>query len=105
MGMQGDPHVRISTPNQPDVCYDVQAAFYDFISLIDDEELGLQVNGAIDHVKKGKDRLAKIGIKYGTTQIAVDDKMIVLIGTHGRAIKTFDYSEEVDFITESGVFI
>ena len=22
--MQGDPHVRITTPNQPDVCYDVK---------------------------------------------------------------------------------
>ena len=25
--MQGDPHVRITTPNQPDVCYDVKECF------------------------------------------------------------------------------
>ena len=25
--MQGDPHVRITTPNQPDVCYDVKKCF------------------------------------------------------------------------------
>ena len=25
--MQGDPHVRITTPNQPDVCYEVKKCF------------------------------------------------------------------------------
>ena len=59
--------------------------------MIADIDQKLEVNGAIDHVKKGKDRLSKIGIKFGQTQIAVDDKMIVLIGVHGRALKTFDY--------------
>ena len=74
-----------------DVRINIKAAFLDFISLIADNDQDLEVNGAIDHIKKGKDRLSKIGVQFGKTQIAIDDKLVVLIGQHGRALKTFDY--------------
>ena len=55
--VQGDPHVRIQLPGEQPICYDIEAEVMDYVSLIDDEGIDLEVNGRIEHIK-GMMRLA-----------------------------------------------
>ena len=49
--VQGDPHVRIQLPGEQPICYDIEAEVMDYVSLIDDEGIDLEVNGRIEHIK------------------------------------------------------
>ena len=49
--VQGDPHVRIQLPGEQPICYDIEAEIMDYVSLIDDEGIDLEVNGRIEHIK------------------------------------------------------
>merc|ERR1711892_939555 len=84
--VQGDPHVRVQLPGEQPLCYDIEAETMDYVSLIDDEGIDLEVNGRIEHVKESKNRLAEIGMQTAAgVQIAIDDQR-VRIGMDG----TFD---------------
>ena len=91
--VQGDPHVRIQARGEAAICYDIEGGAMDFVSLFDDERLGLEINAMLDHVKGGgKNRLAKIGIQTGSgIQIGIDDK-IVAIGMDGEVEDIFDFT-------------
>ena len=47
-GVSGDPHVVISDPGQPDVCFDFDGANGQMISLLADFSSGLEVNGLLN---------------------------------------------------------
>ena len=82
--VKGDPHIKISQPGQGTICYDIEANAYNYVSLIDDEGIGLEINGKIDHVKAGKNRLAAIGIKTKAgVQIKIEEEG-VSVGTDGE---------------------
>lgn len=82
--VKGDPHIKISQPGQGTICYDIEANAYNYVSLIDDEAIGLEINGKIDHVKAGKNRLAAIGIRTKAgVQIKIEEEG-VSVGTDGE---------------------
>ena len=82
--VKGDPHIKISQPGQGTICYDIEANAYNYVSLIDDEGIGLEINGKIDHVKAGKNRLAAIGIRTKAgVQIKIEEEG-VSVGTDGE---------------------
>lgn len=79
--VKGDPHIKISQPGQGTICYDIEANAYNYVSLIDDEGIGFEINGKIDHVKAGKNRLAAIGIRTNAgVQIKIEEEG-VSVGT------------------------
>ena len=82
--VKGDPHIKISQPGQGTICYDIEANAYNYVSLIDDEGIGLEINGKIDHVKAGKNRLAAIGIRTKAgVQIKIEEEG-VSVGMDGE---------------------
>lgn len=91
--VQGDPHVRIQLPGEQPICYDIEAEVMDYVSLIDDEGIDLEVNGRIEHIKESKNRLAEIGFQTKAgVQIAIDDKR-VRIGMDGTFDNEYDFDE------------
>merc|ERR1711892_525799 len=91
--VQGDPHVRVQLPGEQPLCYDIEAETLDYVSLIDDEGIDLEVNGRIEHVKESKNRLAEIGMQTAAgVQIAIDDQR-VRIGTDGTFDNEYTFSE------------
>merc|ERR1711892_525157 len=91
--VQGDPHVRVQLPGEQPLCYDIEAETMDYVSLIDDEGIDLEVNGRIEHVKESKNRLAEIGMQTAAgVQIAIDDQR-VRIGTDGTFDNEYTFSE------------
>ena len=64
--IKGDPHVRVKVSGQDAICYDVNGATLNYISLIYEPSTRLEINGKIDHVKASrstKSRLTSIGVK------------------------------------------
>ena len=61
--ISGDPHVRVQTPGQKAVCYDIHGDALDYVSLIYDPNTELEVNGQLTLVKQNKSRLSAIGFK------------------------------------------
>lgn len=91
--VQGDPHVRVQLPGEQPLCYDIEAETMDYVSLIDDEGIDLEVNGRIEHVKESKNRLAEIGMQTAAgVQIAIDDQR-VRIGMDGTFDNEYTFSE------------
>lgn len=91
--VQGDPHVRVQLPHEQPLCYDIEAEAMDFVSLIDDVGIGLEINGRIEHVKESKNRLAEIGIRTGKgVEIAINDKNIQ-IGKDGEVDNVYELSQ------------
>jgi len=91
--VQGDPHVRIQLPGEQPLCYDIEAEIMDFVSLIDDEGIDLEINGRIEHIKEAKNRLAEIGMQTAAgVQIAIDDHR-VRIGMDGTFDNEYTFSE------------
>merc|ERR1711892_1101622 len=91
--VQGDPHVRVQLPGEQPLCYDIEAETMDYVSLIDDEGIDLEVNGCIEHVKESKNRLAEIGMQTAAgVQIAIDDQR-VRIGMDGTFDNEYTFSE------------
>merc|ERR1712176_1340996 len=91
--VQGDPHVRIQLTGEQPICYDIEAEVMDYVSLIDDEGIDLEVNGRIKHIKESKNRLAEIGFQTKDgVQIAIDDKR-VRIGMDGTFDNEYDFDE------------
>merc|ERR1711935_126559 len=91
--VQGDPHVRVQLPGEQPLCYDIEAETTDYVSLIDDEGIDLEVNGRIEHVKESKNRLAEIGMQTAAgVQIAIDDQR-VRIGMDGTFDNEYTFSE------------
>merc|ERR1711892_1382188 len=91
--VQGDPYVRVQLPGEQPLCYDIEAETMDYVSLIDDEGIDLEVNGRIEHVKESKNRLAEIGMQTAAgVQIAIDDQR-VRIGMDGTFDNEYTFSE------------
>ena len=61
--ISGDPHVKVQTPGQKPICYDIHGDSLDYVSLLYDVNTGLEVNGQLTHVKENKSRLSAIGFK------------------------------------------
>ena len=61
--ISGDPHVMVKAPGQARVCYDVHGDELDYVSLLYDPNLELEINGQLTHVKWDKSRLSAIGFK------------------------------------------
>merc|ERR1712061_669284 len=47
-GVSGDPHVIVSDPGQPSVCFDFAGRNGETLSLLSDFKTGLEVNGYLD---------------------------------------------------------
>merc|ERR1719436_250874 len=63
----------------------------DFVSLIDDEGIGLEINGKIEHVAHDKNRLAEVGFQTKDgNQIRITDREII-IGSNGVARETYNF--------------
>jgi len=71
-GVFGDPHVVVSSPGQPDVCFDFGGANGEVVTLLADFETGLEVNGLLNGpvTKSGTHpRLNNVGIVTPNNQI------------------------------------
>jgi len=91
--VQGDPHVRVQLPGEQPLCYDIEAEIMDYVSLIDDEGIDLEINGRIEHIKEAKNRLAEIGMQTAAgVQIAIDDQR-VRIGMDGTFDNEYSFEE------------
>ena len=67
--IKGDPHVRVKLPNQGAICYDVDGAELNYVSLIHEPSTGLEINGQIEHVRGArttKNRLSAVGLRVCT---------------------------------------
>ena len=92
--IQGDPHVRIQAKGEEPICYDIEGEAMDFVSLFDDRELDLEINGFLEHIKGGKNRLAKIGIQTNSgIQIGIDDNQVA-IGIDGEVQDIYDFRSD-----------
>lgn len=62
--LQGDPHVRVSQPDEPAICFDITDDDASILSIIADLDSGLEVNGQVfaHGDKKDKVRLERVGI-------------------------------------------
>ena len=60
--VQGDPHVRIQAAGEQPICYDIEGEAMDFISLFDDRGIELEINGFLEHIKGGKNRLGTVSV-------------------------------------------
>lgn len=71
-GVSGDPHVVLSNPGQPDVCFDFGGANGEIITLLADFKTGVEVNGLLNGpvTKSGiHPRLNTVGIVTKNNQI------------------------------------
>lgn len=95
--IEGDPHVRLGSLNEPAVCFDIIDDDQKILSLITDLETGLEVNGQVftENFAKEISRLEKIGIKspHGVKiGVFVDE---ITVGTDHSIHERYSYEENV----------
>lgn len=98
--ISGDPHVMVKAPGQARVCYDVHGDELDYVSLLYDPNLELEINGQLTHVKSDKSRLSAIGFK---TPAGVEIGIFpdrVTVGYQGKIEEQYDFNDYMRVTTD-----
>jgi len=98
--ISGDPHVVVQAPGQKKVCYDVHGDELDFVSLVYDPNLDLEINGQLTHVKADKSRLSAIGFKTPAgVEIGIFTDRIT-VGYRGKIEDQYDFNDYMRVTTD-----
>jgi len=96
--IEGDPHIRVSAPNEEPVCFDFSDTDESVLSLISEGPGGVQVNGQVfEEGTKGKVcRLETVGVvSPGGVQVAVYVDQVT-IGRDGQVYYRFYYDQAAE---------
>lgn len=96
-----DPHVRVTNEIGQAICYDLPGDGLSFISLLKDNESGLEVNGFISNTHKH--RLSGIGIKTPAgVEIAIDSHHVT-VGYEGDIEGDYNYDSYMKVQTDDAL--
>lgn len=96
-----DPHVRVTNEIGQAICYDLPGDGLSFISLLKDNESGLEVNGFISNTHKH--RLSGIGIKTPAgVEIAIDSHHVT-VGFEGDVEGDYNYDSYMKVQTDDAL--
>merc|ERR1712037_64782 len=96
-----DPHVRVTNEIGQAICYDLPGDGLSFISLLKDNESGLEVNGFISNTHKH--RLSGIGIKTPAgVEIAIDSHHVT-VGYEGEIEGDYNYDSYMKVQTDDAL--
>lgn len=98
--ISGDPHVRVQTPGQKAICYDVHGDALDYVSLLYDVNTGLEINGRLSHVKENKSRLSAIGFKTpAEIEIGIFPDRVT-VGYKGKIEEQYNFADYMRVTTD-----